>query len=316
MFIPSGNYDLFTDTHGCGGLLEKLLIKSNYKKNAEGVYFHTNRKAVFIGDYIDRGLEHRRNIEIIKSMVECGFAYASLGNHEYNSICYHEFCEQKQDYLRRHSEGNTKQHQAFLDAYPDITERKEIVNWFKTLPLFIESDDFRVVHACWDQHYIDRVRELLEEGVMDKSFIYKSAINGTTECDIVERLLKGPESHLPDGVSFKDAYGKVRVIGRLKWWKAEKQTLRGILMENITCDNEALDSIIDLNDYNLRPYCLTEKPVFFGHYWFKGEVSPVQENMYCLDYSAVKQGSLVSYRWNLTDSKIIPEQYIKVSSQD
>ena len=39
-------------------------------------------------------------------------------------------------------------------------------------------------------------------------------------------------------------------------------------------------------------------PVFFGHYWNRGEPSPEAPNAVCLDYSAGRGEHLVAYRWN------------------
>ena len=45
---------------------------------------------------------------------------------------------------------NVSQHQVFLEAVGnDGALHKELVAWFSTLPLWIESPGFRVVHACW-----------------------------------------------------------------------------------------------------------------------------------------------------------------------
>lgn len=60
---------------------------------------------------------------------------------------------------------------------------------------------------------------------------------------------------------------------------------------------------------SLDYYQSTEKKVFFGHYWLKGEPSIQRENICCLDYSVAKQGKLVAYRLdeedNLDNSKLI-----------
>ncbi len=46
---------------------------------------------------------------------------------------------------------HTNQHTAFLTAYADYSVEKEsVIEWFKTLPLWLDLDDLRIVHACWD----------------------------------------------------------------------------------------------------------------------------------------------------------------------
>ncbi len=81
-------YDIIGDVHGQAALLKKLLLKLGYEKGEKG-YFHPNRKAVFVGDFINRGSEIRKTIRIIRTMVENGNAFAVLGNHEINAILFH-----------------------------------------------------------------------------------------------------------------------------------------------------------------------------------------------------------------------------------
>ena len=53
-------YDIIGDIHGHADELEKLLEKLDYSWT-DGCYRHSNRKVIFLGDFIDRGLRgHRR----------------------------------------------------------------------------------------------------------------------------------------------------------------------------------------------------------------------------------------------------------------
>ena len=47
--------DFIGDIHGHADKLEELLLKLGYTKSA-GAYSHPQRKVLFVGDYIDRGL--------------------------------------------------------------------------------------------------------------------------------------------------------------------------------------------------------------------------------------------------------------------
>lgn len=40
------------------------------------------------------------------------------------------------------------------------------------------------------------------------------------------------------------------------------------------------------------------KPVFFGHYWLKGNPIITAPNAACLDFSVAKKGFLTAYRWS------------------
>ena len=41
-----------------------------------------------------------------------------------------------------------------------------------------------------------------------------------------------------------------------------------------------------------------QPPLFIGHYWCEGIPALPTNNIACLDYSAVKYGRLVAYRWS------------------
>jgi len=166
------NNHIIGDIHGHGKSLQQLLEHLGYQL-IDGVYQHPEKhRVVFLGDFIDRGPTHRLVIDIVKPMIEQGHALSVMGNHEYNAICYHTY-DGEGNYLRPHTHKNTKQHEAFLISYPDDAERLAIVEWFKTLPLWLELEDFRVVHACWHEGkmkvlnpYLNEDNCLTDEGLL------------------------------------------------------------------------------------------------------------------------------------------------------
>ena len=51
--------------------------------------------------------------------------------------------------MRKHKIKNIVQHYEMLLQYKgDAAAYYNYIDWFMTLPLFYENDDFRVVHAC------------------------------------------------------------------------------------------------------------------------------------------------------------------------
>lgn len=159
-------YDIIGDIHGCAYTLEKLLVKMGYEKQ-DGVYKHQHRKAIFLGDIVDRGPHIREALHLVKNMVDAGYAYCIMGNHEYNAIAYTTAIDMADDdtgekqFVREHNARNNRQISETLTqfaAYPE--EWRTFLDWFLTLPLYLEFDDFRVVHACWDQQLIDALVDL------------------------------------------------------------------------------------------------------------------------------------------------------------
>ena len=78
-------YDLIGDIHGHADELVRLLELLGYEKN-QGTYRHTERKVIFLGDFIDRGPEIRQVLETVRPMVEAGHALAVMSNHELNAL--------------------------------------------------------------------------------------------------------------------------------------------------------------------------------------------------------------------------------------
>ena len=126
-------------------------------------YSHPERMAIFVGDLIDRGLNQRATVRIVRNMVEAGAAHAILGNHEFNAIGFHfKDPANNSRWLRERSKKNIAQHRMFIDDYKTSGSKREMesdLEWFRTLPLWIELEGLRVVHACWDQKAINLVAD-------------------------------------------------------------------------------------------------------------------------------------------------------------
>ena len=88
-------YDFIGDIHGHAQLLERILLKLGYQSEGNSyVASDGERKVVFLGDYIDRGLQNRRVIEIVRSMTETGQAIALMGKLQARAVAvFDRSCE-------------------------------------------------------------------------------------------------------------------------------------------------------------------------------------------------------------------------------
>ncbi|MDB5202753.1 MAG: Calcineurin-like phosphoesterase [Ferruginibacter sp.] len=289
-------FDLIGDIHGHADKLEALLQQLGYA-NSNGFYQHASRKALFVGDYIDRGPKIRETLKIVRQMVEHGTAIALMGNHEYNALCFH-FQETEGGHLRKHHISNIIQHYETLKQFQNRQdEYEDYLEWFKTLPLFYEKGSVRAVHACWDDNNIDFLRTVLVNDRLTDSLIYESVKKGTALNDAIEQTLKGKELRMPAGLFFTDKDGTERTDIRIKWWEDPRNmTYKAISVETIANLPDTGINTSLLKDLNHYP--TDAKPVFFGHYWLKGKPSLYQNNICCLDYSVAKAGHLVAYRFD------------------
>jgi hypothetical protein len=260
------NYDVIGDVHGQHDRLVALLRTLGYQETMRA-WRHPDRTAIFVGDAIDRGPQQVATVKLVRAMVDTGAAKAILGNHEFNAIAW---ATRDPDHpgkrLRRHDQpGNRRQHAAFLAEVEGAPLHAEIVAWFRTLPLWLDLGDLRVVHACWSDAAIERLRPHLGYGgALTDELVVAANRKGHWAHEAVETLCKGPEADLPAGKSFVDADGKKRTKARVRWWEQAPATAA---------------------------------PVFFGHYNLKAQPAPAGPRHACVDYSAGEGGSLVAYRW-------------------
>ncbi|MDM8344827.1 metallophosphoesterase [Pseudochrobactrum sp. sp1633] len=302
--MPIIGFDIIGDIHGNSEKLHKLLNKLGYtKNNNSNGYTHSERKVIFLGDFIDRGPQQLDTVLTAKAMIESGSALAVMGNHEYNAICYATpNPHQPNDYLRTHlgdtGKKNFQQHAAFLNGVQhDAVLYDELISFFKTLPLWLEIEDIRIVHACWNVQKQKQLRPYLtNDNCLTETGIVESAKKGSTAFEATELLLKGLELTLPKGVKFQDADGHERQSVRVKWWDstANDYASLALLPEAIT-QTLPKDTIPNLDAYRYNEDTL----LFIGHYWLTGKPRPLSSNVICVDYSAGKGGDLVAYRHDI-----------------
>jgi hypothetical protein len=294
-------HDIIGDIHGQADKLHALLAHLGYEYRS-GTYRHPSRTAIFVGDFIDKGPQQIESVMTVRRMVEAGTAQAVMGNHEFNAIGWHtpdpDFPD---EYLRQRrgswGDGNRKQHAAFLvevESNPSL--HKEIINWFTTLPLWLDLPGIRVVHACWHDDYMNRLKpHLTLANQLTPELMVSASRSGRMEYVAVEGLTKGLEVRLPDGQTFNDKYGHPRRNVRIQWW----ETLATTYQDLAIWPNELRKQLpaIPLTHDERSPYDNT-KPVFFGHYWMNGVPKMQTPTAACVDYSAADDGPLVAYRWD------------------
>ncbi|HMN57526.1 MAG TPA: metallophosphoesterase [Ottowia sp.] len=289
------------DTHGQAGKLKALLRQLGYQQR-QGAYRHPDARAIFVGDFIDRGPHQLETLDIVRRMVDAGSALAIMGNHEFNAIAWHTpDPDAPGEYLRPRGglkgDKNRSQHQAFLAELQDQPARHaDIIAWFKTLPLWLDLPELRVVHACWHEGHVQALRPLLTPAhQLTDAVIVQASRAGSAAFQAVETLLKGIEVPLPDGHSFHDKDGHVRHNVRVRWWLPGEQSYRHLALLPDAAARAALpDTLIPA--HTVPPFA-PGKPLFFGHYWMTGTPGPLHPLAACVDYSAGKHGPLVAYHW-------------------
>jgi len=139
-----GPVDVVGDVHGQVDALEDLLGQLGY--DGDGNH-PEGRRLAFVGDLVDRGPDSVAVTERVMKMVDADNAQCVLGNHELSIVRD----DRKVDNGWFFGEANEGQRQATDE------ERENIRAFFSELPLILERDDLRVVHACWHTESIERL---------------------------------------------------------------------------------------------------------------------------------------------------------------
>jgi len=191
--------DIIGDIHGYIAPLEKLLASLGYHGNqphAEG------RQLVFCGDLIDRGPDSPAVVARVMGLVAAGHAQCIMGNHELNIL----LGETKHG---NHWYADPDDAEGNQTAMRDPAAKKRLKEFFEGLPLVLENDQLRIVHACWDPRSIELLRS--EGGsVMDVYRRYEQQ----THQRLTERNLKGlaDQEEASLGAAYADPSGKVPYI--------------------------------------------------------------------------------------------------------
>ena len=125
----------------------------------------------------------------------------------------------------------------------------------------------------------------------------------------VEALTKGIEVPLPGGLTFTDEEGRTRHRIRVRWWDGGAASFARAA---IAFDDEVRRQLPDVpTPVNTRLGYSAEKPVFVGHYWWKGTHEPLAPNAACVDYSIAKKGRLCAYRYD-GEPELLAEKFVSV----
>jgi hypothetical protein len=292
-------YDVIGDIHGYASALEALLKKLDYVCR-DGVWTHSERSAVFVGDFVDRGPENLRTCEIVMEMMAGGKALAVMGNHEFNHIAFDTpDPERPGHFLRSHSDKNLNQARTTLAEFErSPAAQARVIAWMRSLPLWLSLPGLRVVHACWNEHSMGELMAHLDSaGAFRADHLPDACRKGHPIRAAREIVLSGPEKQLPPGMFFHDNDGHRRDEARLKWWLLGQPglTWRDVVYIQPSRATELPDEAVP-SDFG-EPDA-DERPVIFGHYWMVRPLELLNQKHACVDASVAKHGTLAAYRFS------------------
>jgi len=265
--MKAHTYHVIGDLHGHLASAELALTSLGYEKS-DGAWRHPHAKALFVGDFADRGPDPFGVYDLVAAMTEAGSAQAVIGNHDFSFAAISTAKPGKPGrFLRSRSERHLAQARSTLaQADRDPRRASDIVAWIRRTPILIETPDFRLVHACPHTEAFDRISGMLSPartlGSDDGAFAALSAYDGLGDDRAL--ILSGPEYDLPPGQHHYDPDWNIRTTDRVRWWTDETFA---------------------------HPV-----PTFFGHYALSDEPRVFAEsNSVCVDAGCGKGGPLAVY---------------------
>jgi len=301
-----GPVDVVGDVHGEIDALLALMRTLGY--DAQGEH-PQGRRLVFVGDLTDRGPDSPAVLELVMSMVQRQVAQCLLGNHELNLL------------RGSNKAGNawlldplrTEQQPGGEFAHSQVANPASVEGYLRfmsSLPLVLERDDLRVVHAAWLQDTITALRnargtvlqtyqhheqltlqQLSQDGVDQRASSeqhhYSAALHDRdTQMALLPALAERDERHqmgnpvrvVTSGVERRTAKpfwssGQWRMCDRVPWW------------------NEYVDAqAVIMGHYwrQLRPIAgsshAASKPSLFGDAQPSDWLGP-RRNVFCVDFS-------------------------------
>lgn len=224
--------DLVGDVHGQLEALLALLSDLGYRPG-DGFRHPDGRLLVFLGDLVDRGPDSLGVVQLALELEDRGRALCLMGIHEYNLVAWSMGLERPKASNRA----------TLADVEARRAQWNPALERLRRLPLALQTDGLRVVHALWhlpaveklSAHLrpppgpapltpLDRLRSAVHlgspfsdtgfaRGVDDEDF-------GDQEESAQGILLKGIEGPTP--APFKDADGKLRYRERVCWWQSPR----------------------------------------------------------------------------------------------
>jgi len=305
------NYDIIGDIHGQADKLDELLPHLGYVPTGRSYKPPAGRQVVFLGDLIDRGPKQMRVLEVVRAMMESGDALCIMGNHEFNAISYATDDPLNPDESLRPNRGNSgkcgknrEQHAAFLEQVGEgSAAHKAWLDWFRTLPPFIDLGGIRVVHGCWDDAAVQTLKDAgwgPPGSVLDNDLLYRLSriVPGAEETELIKArklLTCGLELELPEGMYILSKEGHKHYDMRIANWREGATELHQVAL----VPAGQLEQLRGMEwPAGLVISRIDGAPIFVGHHWFSGHPVIEGPKLACLDWSAAANGPLVAYRWD------------------
>lgn len=303
--LPDGPLDVIGDVHGEYDALCSLLGELGYDEDGN---HPEGRHLVFIGDLCDRGPNSPAVFELVEHLVHQGTAQVILGNHEINLLRNDPKAGSGWFFEERQAQ-DTPDYAPF-EQLPQ-TVRSRVLAFIEDLPLVLEREDLRIVHAAWVNSAVQAIRAVSKGGLQASYTQWEQqAVNACASPQLQQRMLE-EKSAWP--WSLEDKNHKPPMLPALAEYESNKQMLNPVKVLTSGVEEIAKAPFYTSGKWRFADrvawwdnYC-DETPVLIGHYWrsfqpvdrsglgkehvdlFEG-IAPMswfgqRRNVFCVDFS-------------------------------
>jgi hypothetical protein len=153
--LPDGPLDVVGDIHGEWEAFQNLMQHLGYDRDGR---HPQGRKLVFVGDLCDRGPDSPAVIARVAEWVAAGRAWVTIGNHEINLLA-NDAKDGSAWYFDSRIASDRDRYEPYARA-TDTAQRRAIRDFFASLPVGLEREDLRVIHAAWVEPQVTAMRSL------------------------------------------------------------------------------------------------------------------------------------------------------------
>ena len=177
--LPAGALDIVGDIHGEYFALEQLLAHLGYDHDGN---HPEGRRLVFVGDFCDRGPDSPSVLNLVGGMLASGKASGVLGNHEINLLR-----EDAKDGSGWFFDSRVDSDRPKYGSFARMPEEQvpSMLRRLNKLPIALEREDLRIVHAAWRPEQIAMARQL-PTGSARESYDHFEGI--AAERSVVQRI--------------------------------------------------------------------------------------------------------------------------------
>jgi hypothetical protein len=242
-------------------------------------------------------------------MVDNGNGLAILGNHELNALILNLKDKNGVPVIQSPRKGLLSVFKSHREFSLKEEEWQDYLTWMRNLPLFLELDNLRIVHACWSNEAINFLKENLTSGKLKRKVVknlYKKPNDQISK--YIWLITKGVYFTLPYDLRIRNNRGISPQSFRTRWWEDPRTK---------TFKQVSFESKYEMPDYTIPEQILpeyyiydsNEPPLFFGHYCRQNGPFIIQPNICCIDSCVANHKILTAYRWDgesvLTEDKIV-----------